>query len=388
MKTEELFFELLRISVGAHDPSLGVVPTDEEWAAVYEMSKRQTVTGVCFGGVCMLPEEQRPPRKLLRQWALKADKISEFNKQASVESRYVSELLLKGGLRCIILKGQGNRAFYPEGLRAFRIPGDIDVWAWGGLTPAPSPKTRGVEQEDGDRRPVRRVIEYCRGVKRGRFIYYHDMDWPVIRTSVEVHYRPTWLYSPLRNRLLQRWLKQQHDATQFEGYSIPTIRFNAVFQLLHLYKHVFEEGIGFRQLVDYYFVLQALHREATDGDKAEVQRCLSDFGLKTFAGDVMYIMHEVFAMPDDALLCAPTATGGQQLLEEMMLGGNFGKYDKRYNWAEVTEESLEYRGASYAWTRIKHNLKFIRRYPEEVLWEPVFRTYHFLWRTLRLWRWE
>jgi hypothetical protein len=88
------------------------------------------------------------------------------------------------------------------------------------------------------------------------------------------------------------------------------------------------------------------------------------------------------------LLCAPGRHSGQRLLAEIMQGGNFGKYDSRYKWSEVTEESLEYRGVLYAWTRIKHNLQFLKSYPEEVLWEPVFRMYHYLWRRLRLWRWE
>ena len=386
MNPKELFFELLRISVGASKKSLDAVPTDEEWAEVYEMSKRQTLVGVCFMGVQSLPEEQRPPRRLLRQWAVKADKIASMNRYATADSKRVSDRLHSDGFLCMVLKGQGNRAYYPETLRDYRVPGDVDIWVWPGKD-----EGRGMREEGSEKRkegPIRRVIEYCRSVKPGRFIYYHDMDWPVIPTTVEVHYRPTWLYSPLRNRRLQRWLKQQHEVREFEGYCIPTVQFNAIFQLLHLYKHIFEEGIGFRQLVDYYFVLQTLHRDATADDMTVIRQCLSDFGLKGFAGDVMHIMSKVFAMPDESLLCAPDALGGQRLLDEIMRSGNFGKYDARYKWSEVTEDSLEYRGVSYAWTRVRHNLQFIKSYPEEVLWEPAFRMYHFLWRRLRLWRWE
>lgn len=378
MNTEELFFELLRISVGASKKSFTAVPTDEEWTRVYEMAKRQTLVGVCYAGVQSLPDEQRPPRKLLRQWALKADKVAALNRYATAESKRLYDRLRSDGFQCMVLKGQGNRAYYPEEIRNYRVPGDIDIWVW------PTAERAG----QGGKGPIRTVIEYCRGVRPGRFIYYHDMDWPVLQIPVEVHYRPTWLYSPLRNKRLQRWLKHQHEVRNFEGYCIPTVQFNAIFQLLHLYKHVFEEGIGFRQLMDYYFVLRSLHREATAEDMAAIQRCLTDFGLTGFAADVMYIMREAFAMPEDSLLCAPGRHSGQRLLAEIMQGGNFGKYDSRYKWSEVTEESLEYRGVLYAWTRIKHNLQFLKSYPEEVLWEPVFRMYHYLWRRLRLWRWE
>ena len=37
--------------------------------------------------------------------------------------------------------------------------------------------------------------------------------------------------------------------------AVPTHSFNIVYQLYHLYHHYFYEGVGLRQVVDYYFVL-------------------------------------------------------------------------------------------------------------------------------------
>lgn len=37
--------------------------------------------------------------------------------------------------------------------------------------------------------------------------------------------------------------------------AVPTTAFNVVYQLSHLYHHFFDEGIGMRQIIDYYFVL-------------------------------------------------------------------------------------------------------------------------------------
>ena len=37
--------------------------------------------------------------------------------------------------------------------------------------------------------------------------------------------------------------------------AIPMVEFNLIFQLTHIYAHLMNEGIGLRQLVDYYFVL-------------------------------------------------------------------------------------------------------------------------------------
>ena len=102
----------------------------------------------------------------------------------------------------------------------------------------------------------------------------------------------------------------------------------------------------------------------------------------------MYVMREVFAMPEERMLCRPDEKRGRKLLEEIMIGGNFGKFDERYNWAETTSGSMDYRGASYAMARLRHNFQFLKDYPSEVLWEPIFRVYHWVWRKFRLWKFE
>ena len=38
--------------------------------------------------------------------------------------------------------------------------------------------------------------------------------------------------------------------------AVPRARFNAVSQLGHIMIHLFDQGIGFRQLIDYFFVLK------------------------------------------------------------------------------------------------------------------------------------
>lgn len=115
---------------------------------------------------------------------------------------------------------------------------------------------------------------------------------------------------------------------------------------------------------------------------------IAKLGLKEFAGAVMYVMREVFAMPEERMLCRPDEKRGRKLLEEIMIGGNFGKFDERYNWAETTNGSMDYRGASYAFARLRHNFQFLKEYPSEVLWEPIFRVYHWVWRKFRLWKFE
>ena len=510
MENKSLFFELLQVAIGNHQ-SLSRVPTPEEWEEIYEMSKKQSLAGIAFAGVERLPQEQMPPGKRIRQWAVKAEKIREHNVKVSEDCRVISRFFEENGFDCVILKGQGNFAYYPEWLQGLRSAGDIDVWCWpkgnanetqseiatirehGSLRYGASTYDNGNGNVNGNGKttdgsdghgynkdnkdnkdnielarsafepasatsdlnhPVRAVIEFCLSKKRGEYVYYHNLDFPVLKaTPVEVHYRPTWLYNPFRNRVLQRWFASQKVISnkeevksayaEYDGYKIPSVEFNVVFQLLHLYKHIFEEGIGLRQLLDYYFVITKYgdfvrKRNATlrnaigdcyendikdniDNRDNEMQseiatirehgslrygasaydnvellnplnpstiELITKLGLKEFAGAVMYVMREVFAMPEERMLCRPDEKRGRKLLEEIMIGGNFGKFDERYNWAETTSGSMDYRGASYAVARLRHNFQFLKDYPSEVLWEPVFRVYHWVWRKFRLWRFE
>ena len=453
--------------------SLSRVPTPEEWEEIYEMSKKQSLAGIAFAGVERLPQEQMPPGKRIRQWAVKAEKIREHNVKVSEDCRVISRFFEENGFDCVILKGQGNFAYYPEWLQGLRSAGDIDVWCWPKGNANDTQSEIATIREHGSLRygasaydnenelrearlehPVRTVIEFCLSKKRGEYVYYHNLDFPVLKkTPVEVHYRPTWLYNPFRNRVLQRWFASQKVISnkeevksayaEYDGYKIPSVEFNVVFQLLHLYKHIFEEGIGLRQLLDYYFVITKYgdfvrKRNATlrnaikdcyendikdniDNRDNEMQseiatirehgslrygasaydnvellnplnpstiELITKLGLKEFAGAVMYVMREVFAMPEERMLCRPDEKRGRKLLEEIMIGGNFGKFDERYNWAETTSGSMDYRGASYAVARLRHNFQFLKDYPSEVLWEPVFRVYHWVWRKFRLWKFE
>ena len=278
-------------------------------------------------------------------------------------------------------------------IKEYRTPGDIDIWLFG-------------ERKD-ILRYVRRHVPDCKPV-------YHHVDFPVIEgLPIEVHFTPSWMNSPFTNRRLQRWFTQltidnsvaqreqsqiylsyaeparnldtKYHNSQFtissaasltgtEGASMiptPTLAFNRVYILVHIYRHLFHEGIGLRQLLDYYFVL---HQGFTEEERTETMRTLRSLRMQRFTAAVMWVLQEVFAMDDRYLLTDPNEEEGRFLLSEIMLAGNFGHYDERIKRsAKVTEWGLFCR-------RVGRNLRFLRSYPSEVLWSPFFKLWHAVFR--------
>jgi hypothetical protein len=268
----------------------------------------------------------------------------------------VSQKFRSEGFENCILKGQGLAQLYPE--PALRMPGDIDIWLGGG-----DEKAIGY---------VRRFFPECRPT-------YHHVDFPISSDlEIEIHYRPSWTYNPFVNKRLQRFFLSL-ECEQFNNYvttpegcfPVPTMLFNRVYILLHIYRHLFFEGIGLRQILDYYYVLQ---QGMTDDERVELVSVLKRLKLMRFAGALVYVMQKVFGLEEKYAFVKPNARLGEFLLKEVMIAGNFGKYDHRYSLGEH----------KYSFNRavetMKRNMTLITRFPSEILWSSYFKVWHYCWR--------
>ena len=350
-----LFFELLQISLG-HRTEFSHAPTEDEWRELYLLSKKQALLGIAFIGIERLPDTQRPTRPLLLQWIFTTERIKEINSQLDKKAVIISQKFYNDGFRNVILKGQGVAQYYKiDNLNKFRMPGDVDIWL------------------DGTRKDI---IEYVRNIMPNSKVVYHHADFPKIdNVEVEVHFTPSWMNSYFTNRKLQHYFNQSRaklfQANSSNGIPVPTLAFNRVYILIHIYRHLFHEGIGLRQLMDYYYVL---HQGFTEKEREETMHVLCALKMKRFAGAVMWVLQKAFEMEDIYLITKPNKIEGQFLLNEIMRSGNFGQYDKLM--LRKSKES----DLSYGFRKIKRNLRFIRSYPSEVLWSPLFKVWHYFWR--------
>ena len=182
------------------------------------------------------------------------------------------------------------------------------------------------------------------------------------------------------NQKLQKYCKQNSDSVfknriklsnDFE-VGVPTLSFNRIFILLHIYRHLFAEGVGLRQLLDYYMVLAA---GFSPKEKEETVATLKELRLYSFSRAVMYVLQDVFAMPDKYLITPPDKKQGEFLINEIMLAGNFGAFDNRMNSKLYSRNPL----IRFIF-KSKRSLRFLKYHPIEIICSPFFRIWHFFWR--------
>lgn len=89
-----------------------------------------------------------------------------------------------------------------------------------------------------------------------------------------------------------------------------------------------------RQMMDLYFA-QLACAKGTSFDSAQeprfekVRGLFKKLGLMRFVGATQWVLGQVFQLPREQMLCEPNADEGRQLLDEIMIGGNFGHHDER-----------------------------------------------------------
>ena len=376
LKQQKIFFDFLRFCIGSAKKIPGSLK-EADWKELYAIAQKQALLGVLFHGIRQLPKQLAPEQKLLMQWMVMAEQIRKQNIRLFQDSVKVCQNFENEGFANCILKGQGNALLYPNPY--MRTPGDIDIYLSGGR---------------------RKIMKYVNRVCPNQVMRYHHVDFPVMKTAIEVHFTPSYMFCPIHNQRMQKWFEEvmgeqcNHRVSLPDGYGeihVPQVSFNVIYILSHLYRHIFTEGIGLRQLLDYYLVLVKWHTDLTnltDSNKSLPQMTqintdldalrhkLKYLGLWKFAQAVMFVMKEVFGLSEDRMIAPMDEREGRFLLEEIMRGGNFGQFDDRMG-SKVGESKI------HRYFRMNlRNLRFVKHYPTEALCEPVFRTWFAGWKKI------
>jgi hypothetical protein len=326
---------------------------DIDWMQMMVWAKQQAIVGIIYEGIQRAGKGLSMPFDTLVEWVGYAQQIEMQNRLIDARCVEVTEELRRNGLDCMILKGQGNGIMYPTPSR--RTPGDIDVLV-----------------KDINRQ---KLTKYVKTRKNVLGLHYEHIEYEENGIIIEIHFIPGVMNNLVYNRRLQQWYRA-HTVCKIVALSdavgsipVPTWEFNVVFQLAHMMHHFFDEGIGLRQMMDYYFLIKSEKLKVNNG-RDDLDEMLRYLGLRKFAGAVMYVLQTVFGLEDRYLIVPADEWRGRTLLAEIMHGGNFGQH------SGLGQHSA---GAKYL-LKIRRNMHFVRQYPAEALCEPVFRTWHFFWR--------
>ena len=289
-----------------------------------------------------------PSKLVLLQWIGNAQLVEQTSIKMEDAANAVVSYFHENGFACHILKGNAVARYYPQPLR--RSSGDIDVWLDGGR---------------------KKIYEFARAFDKDGMLYgvnYHHIHFHLLEgVHIEVHIWPSFLSSPLRNNRLHQFCNLHKPTMEA---SMPSLAFDRVFILLHCYRHMCGDGVGFRQVMDYFYVLR---QGFTEEEQVEAVKWIKKLGMGRFARGLMWVLQNVFGLEKQNLLMETDVKEGLFILNEIMLTGNMGHSDSR-SWGSK-ETAL-----SRFFLNLKRDFYLANHYPHEAIWQPFFSLWLYVWR--------
>lgn len=240
-QTQSLFLSLLRAALWGEklDASAFV---EAKWKQIFRLADVQTVPMLIVDGMGMLP-----PESLRMSLDEKLSRLGKMQRMECVNSLHrcvivkIDKALKAEGIQAVFMKGQTTALRYPNPLH--RTPGDIDF----------------VVLAD-DFGKTMAVMEKIGKVDHDLVHEHHGMAW-VDGVTVEPHYKVHNYQRPSTDRAMQEMFSSVFPdglvSADMDGYQVPIFppTFESVFLISHMVNHVYEEGLGLRQVIDYAMFL-------------------------------------------------------------------------------------------------------------------------------------
>lgn len=237
---QEQLLSLLQGALCGNKPE-GYLFKDISWKDVIHLADVETVKGLLLDGISLLPKEFMPDEDTVMDLAGRQNKIVQHNQVHWETIVQIDKALKANGITAVFMKGQITALRYPKPLH--RQPGDIDF----------------VVSKD-DFHKTLDVLDTIGKVDRTIVHEHHGMAW-VNGVTVEPHYKVHNYQRPSTDRAMQemfaeifpyKLLKADIDGNNVNIFP-PT--FESVFLVSHMVNHVYEEGLGLRQVIDYAMFL-------------------------------------------------------------------------------------------------------------------------------------
>lgn len=353
---EELFFELLRVVLFRQE-LLSRNPSSFEWEQLYSIANKQALLGVCFSAISRLPNNQRPPSDLYNMWLAQTAQIVQQNELHTKVLVRVSSYLEGKTIDAVFMKGLICASRYPQ--PELRQSGDIDF----------------VVSEELYVKTIR-ALEELGSVNHELKHEHHGMAW-VDGILLEPHYKIHNYQNPTNDKAMCQLQKEVLNGTP-SYYCIAEnrirkfpIEFEGMYLVSHMVNHVYEEGLGLRQIVDYYYWLQAF-----DGDKALFLSYLDKMQMRR-AARIFGIITELYLGLEHGKGCLEKASTkeiqfAKSLMADIMRVGNFGR-----EYYHGTVKGIRDVITNYMWV-FRRSVRLAYLCPSEAHWWPYGKMIRFI----------
>ena len=314
-------------------------PLDEkEWNEIHSMARKQTVQGIIYDGIRLLPDEAVPPRKVLLGWMVEVDTLERVNRQHRETLKGLQQIYAQPpSIPFLLLKGIGIAGFYPH--PEHRIAGDIDLWFG-----------NEAQTEEANQRMEKLGLPVKRGANG-------EASCLINRVLVEHHSRLIEMHNPFLQKKIRQWEAEVFANSQGK---LPS-EANHLLLSTHILKHLINEGIGLRQLCDVAMAFNALHSVT---NKNELERICHKWHIHRWNRLLYALLIKYLGVPAD-LLPFSTSLCPDKLMQEIWESGNFGHGDERYG----ERPSGKWANKRYTLKRVFHKMHLSSGYAfDETFW--------------------
>ena len=347
---QQQFLELLRAGLWGTKADANLFRENVDWKTILRIAKEQTVQVIIADGIETLPKEVWPPKQAMLSLLMLRIKTQQMHNLLNTTLNQITEALNSEHIPSVLLKGQGVAQNYR--IPASRMCGDIDLYIGA----------------DNYHRACNIVRELNPEMQEYTPESEQHMNLELNGVTIEVHRIASTINQKSKAEDFAKWTKAatiDNKGTSYDNIGmlirLPESTFNAFFILYHAVRHMFSEGVGFRQICDWSMFLHKHHQEI---DIEELKTKLQEYRLELIWEEFCILAHKVIGVPTTEIPLYPsndTSTKTETLMEHIFISGNFGHYD--LNGRDPHQTNYLKRKWRSFWFQSSRLLKLFRLFP-------------------------
>ena len=285
------------------------IPEDVNWEVLDDLAKKQAVLPIVYDGA--VKAGVKLPDAVRQSWKAQVLRGVIKNELLMQAQDQLVQRFADAAIPVVVLKGSGVARYYPQ--PDLRRLGDIDIL---------------VRKQDLD---VAQKLITELGYREYEAEHDFHIGYSRENAYVELHYHVTSLPDSPGGLVAQDLVSHFLDAPQqvtVGGHAFPVLQemHQALSLLLHMIRHMFQEGIGLRQLCDWMVFVNA----NADSVAERILPVLMQCGLAEYAKAATKSCVRFLGLQEEHLVwCGDVCEETCQLfIDAVFRGGNMGRADQ------------------------------------------------------------